>query len=348
MTIKFLWRFRGFSFLHKTTFSFPSSFTENTTSSPPHYRCQSCEQTPRHLQGISEQARAQDKRNCPVSSHSDADRRADERLFAEENKTKYASGTGESNIHVDSSSKNTSRYQLSTASSPCVNHTHIPSRGAEKKNERSYVMKVPEKYSLHNMDENIARSENYFESRWLSREAAIEGMGSRGESAQSEIGCCSSCPCCRRQMEGEGQGEVKERGQGEIQANVCDAISFIDTANDSKASDGIVANHGCKASNSIDSSCIRGCIRGCGCGWHEALEREIFAQFKEIARGLDEQQLNILKLSETSPARERLWQSEVREGEGGRGRESKSRQWNRFPLCVIVSLFFLCVCLPVI
>jgi hypothetical protein len=244
---------------------------------------------------------------------------------------------------VDSSRKNLSRYQLSTASSPCVTHAHIPSRGAEKKNERSYEMKIPEKFSLHDMDENTASSENYFESRWLSREAAIEGMGRRGESAQSEIGCCSSCPCCRRQMEGEGQGEVKERGQGEIQANVCNAISFIDTANDSKASDGIIANHGCKASNSIDSS-IRGCIRGCGCGWHEALEREIFAQFKEVARGLDEQQVNILKLSETSSARERLWQSEVREGgKEGEGGKARAGRGTDSPF-VLLFLPFSCVC----
>jgi hypothetical protein len=297
-------------------------------------------------------ARAQNKTDCPISSDRNIGGRADDQLLVEGIKSECVSSTEENDVHFYASLRDSSRHRLTESSSPRVTLSHTPRRGPEEKNGSCGEMGIPVIFNMHEVDQNALKSENYFESRWLLRGASMKGIGNRRKSRQSERGCCSYYRSCDRQGEGQGEGggqrggegqeEVKGKGQGqcvrERQSN------GINTADDSKTRDGIVArnnNHICQSSSTIDSICV--CASDCGLYCRAMLETEIFAQFEEIAKGLDAQQLHILRLSESFAARERQWQSEVR----GRGRGRGRGRWKLVEgICLTLILSF-CVHLPV-
>jgi hypothetical protein len=293
-------------------------------------------------------ARAQDKTDCPISSDRNIGSRADDQLLVEGIKSECMSSTEENDIYFDASRRDSSRHRLPESSSPRVTLSHTPKRGPEEENGSCGEMEIPVMFNVHEVDQNALKSDNYFESRWLSRGASMKGIVTRRKNRQSERGYCSYYRRCDRQGEGQGEGEgqrgdegheeVKGKGQGqgqgarERQNNICFESNGINTADDSKTRDGIVArnsNHICQSSSTTDSSCV--CASDCGLYCKAMLETEIFAQFEEIARGLDEQQLHILRLSESFAARERQWQSEVRgRGEGEGEGEGDGRQWKAF------------------
>jgi hypothetical protein len=288
-----------------------------------------------------EKARAQDKTDCSASSDRNIGSRA---LLVEESKYACVYSTKENDDQFNTSRRDTSRFRLTAPSSPHVTLLQTPIRGSEKKNGSGCEMGFPFILNVHEVDQSAVKSKSYFESRWLSRRAAMKGIGKRRNSRQSERACCSYCRCCDGQGEGEGGGEgqkeVKgqEEREGERQDNVCVESNGIDAANYSKIRDGIVASnnsHNCQSSNTIDSSCV--CVSGCGLCCRSILETDIFAQCEEIARGLDAQQCSILRISESFTARERQWLSEVR------GREAEEGIFLRFTII----FFLMSVCLSI-